>query len=70
MPVPATTRLYDFTVTFVSLDGMRNDVPLQAAYFVEDHSYTLFKDKWHGVVDAFRTDSVIRIKRGTAVVDG
>jgi hypothetical protein len=47
-----------------ALDG-ENTVAhdIDAAYFVEDGSYTLFKDSTHAVVGAFQTGIVLLILR-------
>lgn len=58
--------MHRFTVTQTNLSGDIGNYHLTAAYFVEDGAYTLFKDSGHAVVEAFRTDTVLRISRGTA----
>lgn len=45
------------------VDGLLGEYEVLAAYFQETGRFTVFKDDTHAVVDAFRTDTVLRIKR-------
>lgn len=67
--IPQKAVVYKFTVTHGTTESSSFNAHLEASYFVEDGSYTLFKDTRHGAVEAFRTDSVIRITRGSAIDD-
>lgn len=58
--------LHQFTITQVAYGTNMDDYVLTAAYFVEDGTYTVFKDSTHAAVEAFRTDTVLRITRGSA----
>jgi hypothetical protein len=68
MAVPSNTPpLFNFTVIQTTpLGPAAEDCHLVAAYFTEDGVYTLFKDSRHATVEGFRTDTVLRIIRGTA----
>lgn len=69
MPVPANVPpLHDFTVLHRGVDGsLVAEYAVNAAYFVEEESYTLFKNEAHAVVGAFPTLSVLLISREGAV---
>lgn len=63
----ASLPSYRFTVTQTDpRDGSIANFHLTAAYFTEEGRYTVFKDSGHGAVEAFRTDTVHRVSRGTA----
>lgn len=62
---------YKFTVTWVSSDGLLRDDVVEAAYYQEAGRFTQLKDSSHVVVDAFRTDCVLRVTRtGDPSYDG
>lgn len=62
--------MYTFTVTTLSIDNLKGeDVTVEAAYFQESGKYTVLKDDGHLAVDAFRTDTVLRLKRSEEPVD-
>lgn len=52
---------YVFDVVMLKAGALTESysMPLTAAYFVEDGSYTLFKDKTHAVIAAFKTDFMV-----------
>lgn len=54
---------FEFTVYELSLGGVANEHKVEAAYFQESGSYTLFKDDVHVVVAAFKTDLVSQVRR-------
>lgn len=54
------------TVRVHDVDTLVKDYQVQAAYFQETGRFTVFKDDAHAVIDAFRTDTVLRITRGDA----
>lgn len=65
MAAPALL-MYRFTVTQMDLRSLSvENYHLDASYFVEEGTYTLFKDSGHATVEAFRTEAVLRISRGT-----
>lgn len=64
--IPAVEHAYD--VVLLNPEHISTGrVSLRAAYFVEDGSYTLFKDRGHAVVAALRTDLVVFVTRERAV---
>lgn len=69
MPVPAhVPPLLDHTVLHLQLGSSDTaEYHVLAAYFVEDGSYTMFKDGSHAVVAAFKTSAVVLISRERAV---
>lgn len=72
MPVPTTKlRMYEHKIQ-MALDphtAMQNVYTTEAAYFVEDGTYTLFKGADHSVVAAYKTDIVTAIQRGAPLDD-
>lgn len=61
---PAPPPMYRFGVT--ATDGLAlaaTHHAVEAAYLVEEGRYTLFKDRRHAIVAAFRTDYVVRVRR-------
>lgn len=71
---PSTARnipRYSHLVTVAEpVQGLGNNVhAVNASYFTEDGSYTLFKGSDHGVVAAFKTAAVLHIRRGDPIDD-
>jgi predicted ATPase len=61
--------LYKFVVTTLVLDKPVKSV-VEAAYYQEAGRFTQLKDASHVVVDAFLTDTVLRVSRtGDPVYD-
>lgn len=60
---------YEFTVTRRGMDGLEYANGVLASYFQETGQFTVLKDSGHVVVDAFKTDTVLRIKRSADPVD-
>lgn len=62
---------YAFDIVMMKAGSLTESysVQLTAAYFVEDGSYTLFKDKTHAVTAAFKTDFMVFATRGAAHYD-
>ncbi len=61
---PTTPPMYQFVVTATNgLDLAAAHHEVQAAYLVEEGRYTLFKDRRHAIVAAFRTDYVVHVRR-------
>lgn len=55
---------YAFTVHQMALPSLDVEVgALRASYFQEQGSFLLFKDAGHVVVEAFRTETVVRVVR-------
>lgn len=69
MSVPADRPLYHYTLMTESCHdhGEPSLVTVMAMYFVEDHSYTLFKDDQHAVVYGVPTKHVLYVQRGETV---
>lgn len=64
MPVPPTAPpMHQFTVVSMHGDDLDTHHEVEASYLLEEGRYTLFKDRHHAVVAAFRTDYVVRIGR-------
>jgi hypothetical protein len=57
------------TVSDTALGLGSNTHAVNASYFTEDGSYTLFKGSDHGVVAAFKTDVIVSIRRGDPIDD-
>jgi hypothetical protein len=60
---------YEFTVTTVGPDGEKTDQVVEASYFQEAGQFTVLKDAGHVAVDAFKTTSVLRVRRSVDPVD-
>lgn len=60
---------YEYTVSVLSSLGVQEDFLVDASYYQEAGNFTQLKDHSHVVVDAFRTDTVLRVKRSEDPVD-
>lgn len=60
---------YEFAVTVLEAGGLYKDYEVEASYFQETGQFLQFKDSGHLIVDAFRTDTVRRVKRLDELVD-
>lgn len=60
---------YTFTVSTEGFDGMQRDDKVEAAYFQESGQYTVLKDATHVPVSAFKTATVLQIKRSAEPLD-
>jgi hypothetical protein len=60
---------YAFTVHTVDVDLKSQVGAITASYFQEQGAYTVFKDSEHAVVEAYKTDLVMRIVRTEQPVD-
>lgn len=71
-PSPSLPSEYKHVVTHlwppeVDLHSVVGSTDVTASYFVEEGSFTLFKNQRHAVVAAFRTELVIGVTRGGLV---
>lgn len=60
---------YEFAVTVLDTGGLCKDYEVEASYFQETGQFLQFKDSGHLIVDAFKTESVLRVKRLDELVD-
>jgi len=60
---------YEYTVTMYGPDGVASTHTVEASYYQEAGAFTQLKDDGHMVVDAFRTDTVLRITRSDEPLD-
>ena len=61
--VPAPMHSYTYQL-YSPADGTSIMGKTDAAYFVEEGAFTLFKDSGHAVVLAVRTDFLVMVERG------
>lgn len=59
---------YEFVVTTLVGDVV-SDYEVDASYFQEAGAFVQLKDHCHVVVDAFRAETVLRVKRSEDPVD-
>jgi hypothetical protein len=55
--------VYRFTVLVSGAGAVPVEHNVKACYFQESGKYTVLKDAEHAVVDAYKTDAVLRISR-------
>lgn len=60
---------YTWTVDQLFPDSSSGGGLIPGAYFVEEGSYTVFKDAGHKATAAYKTDWVVRIERSAEPLD-